>query len=103
MHGSPSPFEHDLPPGFQYRQNFISEVEEHALLEAIATVAFSEFEMRGVVARRRVAFFGQSYDRATAGPLPEFLLPHGSFVPSSIGGLPPTVGVVVEKRGTDKG
>jgi len=31
--------------------------------------------MRGVVARRRVAFFGQSYDRAAAGPLPAFLLP----------------------------
>lgn len=75
MHGSPGLFEHDLPSGFQYRENFISEVEEHALLEAIATVAFSDFEMRGVVARRRVAFFGQSYDRVTAGPLPEFLLP----------------------------
>ena len=31
--------------------------------------------MRGVVARRRVAFFGESYDRSTAGPLPGFLLP----------------------------
>jgi alkylated DNA repair dioxygenase AlkB len=31
--------------------------------------------MRGVVARRRVAFFGQSYDRGAAGPLPAFLLP----------------------------
>jgi len=31
--------------------------------------------MRGVVARRRVTFFGQSYDRVTAGPLPTFLLP----------------------------
>ena len=40
-----------------------------------AGVAFSNFEMRGVVARRRVAFFGQSYDRMTAGPLPAFLLP----------------------------
>jgi alkylated DNA repair dioxygenase AlkB len=31
--------------------------------------------MRGVVARRRVAFVGQSYDRMAAGPLPNFLLP----------------------------
>jgi alkylated DNA repair dioxygenase AlkB len=75
MRGSPGLFERDLPPGFQYRENFISEVEEDALLEAIASVAFSDFEMRGVVARRRVAFFGQSYDRTTAEPLPEFLLP----------------------------
>ena len=31
--------------------------------------------MRGVVARRRVAFFGQSYDRTASEPLPAFLLP----------------------------
>jgi alkylated DNA repair dioxygenase AlkB len=31
--------------------------------------------MRGVVARRRVAFFGQSYDRAAPGPHPAFMLP----------------------------
>ena len=42
---------------------------------AIADIAFSDFEMRGVVARRRVAFFGQSYDQMTAAPLPAFLLP----------------------------
>jgi alkylated DNA repair dioxygenase AlkB len=75
MAGSPRLFEHDLPPGFRYRENFITEAEERVLLEAIADVAFSDFEMRGVVARRRVAFFGQSYDRAAAGPLPTFLLP----------------------------
>ncbi len=75
MAGSPSLFEHDLPPGFHYREAFITEVDERLLLEAIANVAFSDFEMRGVVARRRVAFFGQSYDRADAGPIPAFLLP----------------------------
>lgn len=68
-------FDHDLPQGFHYRENFITEADERALLNAIAGVAFSDFEMRGVVARRRVAFFGQSYDRMTAGPLPAFLLP----------------------------
>ena len=31
--------------------------------------------MRGVVARRRVAFFGAAYDDSEARPLPEFLLP----------------------------
>jgi hypothetical protein len=75
MAGSPSLFDHDLPPGFHYRGDFITDVDERALLDAIADVAFSDFEMRGVVARRRVAFFGQSYDRAPAGPLPGFLLP----------------------------
>jgi alkylated DNA repair dioxygenase AlkB len=68
-------FEHDVPPGFHYRAEFITGDDEQALLEAIGHVAFSDFEMRGVVARRRVAFFGQSYDRVTAGPLPAFLLP----------------------------
>jgi alkylated DNA repair dioxygenase AlkB len=75
MAGSPGLFEHDLPPGFHYRENFITEADERIMMDAIADVAFSDFEMRGVVARRRVAFFGQSYDRVTAGPLPPFLLP----------------------------
>src|SRR5262245_21173490 len=74
MARSPSPCEDVSPPGFHYREDFISEGDESALLEAIAGVAFSDFEMRGVVARRRVAFFGQSYDQATAAPLPAFLL-----------------------------
>jgi hypothetical protein len=68
-------FERDWPLGFQYRGDFITDAEERVLLEAIADVAFADFEMRGVIARRRVAFFGQSYDRAAAGPLPAFLLP----------------------------
>jgi len=75
MAGSPRLFEHDLPPGLHYRDAFITEADERALLDAIADIAFSDFEMHGVVARRRVAFFGQSYDRMTAGPLPAFLLP----------------------------
>lgn len=68
-------FDGDLPSGFQYREEFITEADERVLLDGIADVAFSDFEMRGVVARRRVAFFGQSYDRAAAVPLPTFLLP----------------------------
>ena len=75
MAGSPSLFEYDVPSGFHYRESFITEADERLLLDAIADVAFSAFDMRGVVARRRVAFFGQSYDRVTAGPLPAFLLP----------------------------
>ena len=68
-------FERDSPPGFQYREDFLTEADERVLLDAIADVVFSDFEMRGVVARRRVAFFGQSYDRTAAGALPAFLLP----------------------------
>ncbi len=75
MAGSPSFFEHDLPAGFHYRDNVITNTEERALLDAIADIAFADFEMRGVVARRRVAFFGRSYDRAPTAPFPAFLLP----------------------------
>jgi len=68
-------FDPPLPAGFHYRENFVTEIEEQALLGAIADITFSDFEMRGVVARRRVAFFGESYDRTVAGPLPAFLRP----------------------------
>jgi alkylated DNA repair dioxygenase AlkB len=64
-----------VPPGFSYREGLIAAHEEAALLDAISTISFSAFEMRGVVARRRVAFFGESYDRAEARPFPDFLLP----------------------------
>jgi|SRR5688500_18544105 len=64
-----------VPPGLSYRDEFLTAAEEAALLDAIATVSFAAFEMRGVVARRRVAFFGESYDGANALPFPAFLLP----------------------------
>ena len=60
-------FAQDLPAGFQYRDDFISAREETQLVADIQTIEFSTFEMRGVVARRRVAFFGRSYD-AVPGP-----------------------------------
>ena len=69
-------FAPDLPSGFHYRDDFVSVEEESSLVKAINNVEFSRFEMRGVVARRRVAFFGRSYD-AVPGPeqpFPEFLL-----------------------------
>ena len=68
-------FDRHGPVGFHYREDFITGADERALLEAIADVTFADFEMRGVVARRRVAFFGHSYDRAPVGALPAFLLP----------------------------
>ena len=75
MAASQNLFEPDLPPGFRYAGNVITQHEEKLLTDAFAAIAFSDFEMRGVVARRRVAFFGRSYDRAAAQPLPAFLLP----------------------------
>jgi hypothetical protein len=63
------------PRGFQYRADFITPSEESALLEAIGGLAFEDFTLRGVVAKRRVAFFGESYTRAAAEPIPGFLEP----------------------------
>jgi alkylated DNA repair dioxygenase AlkB len=67
----------DVPAGFHHREDFITADEESELAAEIQRVEFADFEMRGVVARRRVAFFGRSYDagRASTPPLPSFLLP----------------------------
>jgi hypothetical protein len=65
----------DTPPGFEYRDDFISVADEADLANHINKIAFANFEMRGVVAKRRVAFFGASYDRGDgpSPPIPEFL------------------------------
>jgi alkylated DNA repair dioxygenase AlkB len=65
----------DLPDGFEYRDEFVTLDEETRLVEHIHSIAFANFEMRGVVAKRRVAFFGASYDRTDgpSPPIPEFL------------------------------
>ena len=68
-------FAPDLPDGFEYRDDFITADEERALAGAIEQIEFDTFEMRGVVAKRRVAFYGQSYDEGPARPIPEFLFP----------------------------
>src|SRR5215203_1334497 len=67
----------NLPPGFQYRDDFVSTAEHAELVDDINRIEFATFEMRGVVAKRRVAFFGASYDRGDqpSPPIPEFLSP----------------------------
>jgi alkylated DNA repair dioxygenase AlkB len=69
-------FEADVPAGFLYQPDFITSDEESRLASEMAHVQFTTFEMRGVVARRRVAFFGRSYDSATEVtlPMPAFLM-----------------------------
>ena len=73
----PSLFAAAVPDGFRYQAAFITAGEEASLAAQIAGISFSTFEMRGVVARRRVAFFGRSYDAGGGGAaeLPPFLLP----------------------------
>jgi hypothetical protein len=70
-------FDADVPSGFQYRGDLITLDEEASLAAEIGRLEFSTFEMRGVVARRRVAFFGRSYDAGgmPTAPLPVFLMP----------------------------
>jgi alkylated DNA repair dioxygenase AlkB len=70
-------FDADVPDGFHYRDDFITRDDEVALAGEIARLEFATFEMRGVVARRRVAFFGQTYDSGSAStpPVPPFLMP----------------------------
>jgi alkylated DNA repair dioxygenase AlkB len=78
LHASRPLFEADVPPGFSYRDEFITADEERALAAAVAAIEFATFEMRGVVAKRRVAFFGRTYDNARGAatpPIPAFLLP----------------------------
>ena len=74
---SRSLFEADVPDGFRYQRDFMTRDEETHLAADIARVELANFEMRGVVARRRVAFFGRSYDATAAPvpPIPEFLFP----------------------------
>lgn len=79
------------PPGFRYRDDIITPDEEARLIEQITQVEFANFEMRGVVARRRVAFFGRSYDTGGAAPLPfpGFLLPLRERLAAWVGGVEP--------------
>jgi alkylated DNA repair dioxygenase AlkB len=70
-------FDTPLPNGFHYREDFITRDDENAVVDEIGRIQFSDFEMRGVVARRRVAFFGATYDTSidSAPSIPAFLLP----------------------------
>lgn len=68
-------FPPDVPDGLRYQDDYLSSDEEAELLTRIREIQFSDFEMHGVVAKRRVAFFGQTYDASRpAAPIPDFLL-----------------------------
>jgi alkylated DNA repair dioxygenase AlkB len=67
-------FEPDTPDGFLYRADFVSPDEERDLVGALADVSFDTFALRGVVARRRVKFYGAAYNDRPSSPMPEFVL-----------------------------
>jgi alkylated DNA repair protein (DNA oxidative demethylase) len=69
-----------LPPGFHYRGDFITSDDEPQLVSDIERLELKRVEMRGGVARRRIAHFGWTYGfdsrRSNPGaPIPAFLLP----------------------------
>jgi alkylated DNA repair dioxygenase AlkB len=69
-----------VPAGFFYQPEFVTVVEERQLVAEIERLEFKRVEMRGGVARRRIAHFGWTYGyysrRSKPGePLPAFLLP----------------------------
>ena len=69
-----------LPPGWDYRTEFIDAAEEAGLLALIATLPLHEARYKGYTAKRRVANFGTAYDyddnRLLPGPpIPDALFP----------------------------
>jgi alkylated DNA repair protein (DNA oxidative demethylase) len=70
----------ERPEGLIYVPDFMTEAEEHTLLEHVRAVSYSEIRMRGQVARRRTAHFGwlygyESWKVEPGPPIPDFLLP----------------------------
>jgi alkylated DNA repair dioxygenase AlkB len=70
----------DLPDGFAYRPDFLTEDEESSLLHLFRTLDFQPFEFQGYLAKRRTVEYGWEYDfgtrkAATTQPLPDYLLP----------------------------
>jgi alkylated DNA repair dioxygenase AlkB len=77
LFGAPAPA---LPEGMSFREDFISEGEEAALLERIRSLDLQEARYKAYTARRRTMSFGSQYDyddnRLLAAPaIPAFLHP----------------------------
>jgi len=69
-----------LPEGLRYLPDFLSEEEEHALVDELFRLDFREIHMHGVVARRTVVHYGwdygyESWRLSPAPPVPAFLEP----------------------------
>jgi alkylated DNA repair dioxygenase AlkB len=82
-----------LPPGWDYRTDFIDAAEEAELLALIATLPLEEARYRGYTARRRVVHFGTDddfdYRRVlAAAPIPAPLAPLCAKAAAWIGEAP---------------
>jgi alkylated DNA repair dioxygenase AlkB len=69
-----------MPPGLEFREEFVTAAEETALLAEAARLPFKPFEFHGWTGNRDTASFGWRYDFnqarvEPAPPLPDFLLP----------------------------
>ncbi|MBV8052768.1 MAG: alpha-ketoglutarate-dependent dioxygenase AlkB [Acidobacteriaceae bacterium] len=70
----------ELPKGFLYREEFLSEAEEAELSRIFGALEFAPYDYHGYLAKRRVVRYGVSYDINTqqqhenTPPIPEFLL-----------------------------
>ena len=70
----------ELPEGFLYKSDFLSNVEEAELLQLFPALEFAAYDYHGYLAKRRVARFGVNYDINTRQqhenekPIPEFLV-----------------------------
>lgn len=78
--GAPEPLAppEPTPEGFKYARDVLSREQEDALLAAVRTLPFKEFEFHGYVGKRRTISFGYSYDFGaerlnTAEDFPDFL------------------------------
>ena len=70
----------ELPEGFRYQPEFLSEGEQAELLQVIASLPFTSFEFGEYTAKRRIVVYGWDYDfgsRRTSetDPIPEWLWP----------------------------
>ncbi|HYQ98361.1 MAG TPA: alpha-ketoglutarate-dependent dioxygenase AlkB [Candidatus Nitrosocosmicus sp.] len=80
--GDPTLFDASMqvPDGFIYRQNFVSEAEEQELIREIQKIQLEPFKYYQFTGKRRTASFGWQYEfgasEITAAPeMPPFLLP----------------------------
>lgn len=78
--GTLFPLSDELPEGFAYRPEFLSQEDEDRLLADIRHLPFQQFDFHGYTAKRRLVEYGLEYDfgtrkTAAAQPLPEFLMP----------------------------
>jgi len=74
------PSSRGLPPGFEYRPDFVTAAEEAGLLAKIRDLPFEEARYKQYVAKRRIVAYGASYDFSAnelrpAGAVPTFLHP----------------------------